>query len=490
MNSSLSSTRAEGAAHPRRWLAFAVLLVGAFLPPLDFFIVNVALPSIRSGLGADPAQVQLVISGYAAVYAVFLITGGRLGDLLGRKRVFLAGLAGFGLASTLCGAAPSPAMLIAGRLLQGLSAAIMAPQGLASIHALFPERERARALSLYGATIGLAAIVAQAFGGLLIAANLGDLQWRVIFLINLPIVAIVFLVGIPLLPDTRSPHPARLDWMGVLLCALTLGLLVVPLVKGPEDGWPWWTCLMLIASPLLAMAFWRHEQRLTQRGATPLVSPQLARAPGLVVGLVGVLFFYVVSAFFLTFSIYLQEAIGMSALATGLTFIPCGLGFFLGPLMTPVAARRFGRWTPVLGMSLEVIGALLLSAVVAMAPDGQAPALAGVIVALGLIGVGQGIAVPTLVRSVIERAPAGGSGMVAGIVNSALQISAALGVAVIGSVFFSLAGRSHTPSSLAHALSWAMLCVAASLAVAALLVARSAHTQQDAVTAANADPSA
>jgi len=462
----------DNALNPRRWLAFTVLLVGAFLPPLDFFIVNVALPSIRSGLGADPAEMQLVISAYAAVYAVFLITGGRLGDLYGRKRVFLAGLGGFGLSSMLCGLSTSPTMLIAGRVLQGLSAAVMAPQGLASVQALFPERERARALGMYGATIGLAAIIAQALGGLLIAANIGGLEWRVIFLINLPIVAAVFIGGIPLLPDTRSAHPARLDRIGVLLCALTLGLLVVPLVKGPETGWPWWTCLMLILSPLFALAFWRYEQALARRGGTPLVNPELSRAPGLMIGLVGVLFFYVVSAFFLTFSIYLQEAIGKSAFSAGLMFIPCGLGFLIGPLTTPVAIRWFGRWVPVMGMAFEVIGCVVLSAVVAGAPAAHAPAPLGVVVALWLIGFGQGWAVPTLVRAVIDRAPPGGSGMVAGIVNSALQISAALGVAIIGSVFFSLAGSTPTPASLARAFSWAMLCVAASLTVAALLAAR------------------
>lgn len=238
---------------------------------------------------------------------------------------------------------------------------------------------------------------------------------------------------------------------------------------------------MLIASPAVAVAFWRYEQALTQRGGTPLVSPQLAKVPGLVVGLAGVLFFYVVSAFFLTFSIFLQEAVGMSAFATGMMFIPCGLGFFVGPLTTPAATRRFGQWTPVLGMALEVVGALVLSAVVATTPAGHAPALFGVVVALWLIGFGQGIAVPTLVRSVVDRAPTGGTGMVAGIVNSALQISAALGVAVIGSVFFSLAGGSHTPASLAHAFSWAMVCVAASLSVAAGLVGWAVRVRQDGV---------
>ncbi|WP_395347244.1 MFS transporter [Variovorax sp. UC122_21] len=165
MRAAATEIMQETSSDSRRWLAFAVLLVGAFLPPLDFFIVNVALPSIQGDLGTSAAELQLVISGYAAAYAVFLITGGRLGDLFGRRRMFLLGISGFGLTSLLCGLASSPSMLIVGRILQGLSAAAMAPQGLASVHALFPVRERSRALGLYGATVGLAAVIAQALGG-------------------------------------------------------------------------------------------------------------------------------------------------------------------------------------------------------------------------------------------------------------------------------------------------------------------------------------
>ena len=471
-----SSLQTISASHSRRWKAFAILLVGAFLPPLDFFIVNVALPAMRGSLGASSAQLQLVISGYAAAYAVFLITGGRLGDLYGRKRVFLAGLAGFGLSSLLCGLSTSPAMLIVGRVLQGLSAAVMAPQGLASIHALFPEQERGRALGLYGAAIGLAAVIAQTLGGLLIAADIGGLEWRVIFLINLPVVAMVFLVGIPLLPDSRSENPAPLDRLGVLLCALALGLLVVPLVEGREMGWPWWTWLMLMCSPLCAIIFLRHEQALQRRGAIPLVSPDLRHAPGLLLGLSGALFFYVMSAFFLTFSIYLQQALGQSALSAGLIFIPCGTGFFIGPLTTPWAVRHFGRFVPAMGMMLEVIGCLILSIAVAFTPAGTAPATAAVVIALWLIGFGQGWAVPTLVRTVIDRGPPDASGMVSGIVNSSLQISAALGVAIIGGVFFSVAGPAPNPATLAHAFSITMLCIASCLAIAALLTIRASKT--------------
>jgi MFS family permease len=457
------------AADSRRWFAFAVLLIGAFLPPLDFFIVNVALPSIRSGLAITPAQVQLIISGYAASYAVFLITGGRLGDLLGRRRVFLAGIAGFGVSSLICGLTNSPTMLICGRVLQGLSAAAMAPQGLASIQTLFPEHERSRALAVYGATIGFAAVVAQALGGLLISANVFDLQWRAIFLINLPIVVAVFIGGVPLLPDSRSKTPVPLDRIGVLLCALAVGLLVLPLGEGRAAGWPWWLCLMLMSSPIVAAGLWRYETLLERRGGIPLVSPQLSRVPGLVAGLTGVLFFYVISAFFLTFSIYLQDALGATPLFSGLMFVPFGVGFLVGPLTTPFAIRWFGRFVPAIGMMLEVLGCLILSAAVATAPTGKSPDLAFVILAVGLLGFGQGWALPTLIRTVIDRAPIGGSGMISGVVNSALQISASLGVAVLGGVFYALAAPEQSPSSLANGFIATLLGIAACLVVSALL---------------------
>lgn len=455
--------------NPRRWLAFAVLLVGAFLPPLDFFIVNVALPSIRGDLAITAAEVELVISGYAAAYAVFLITGGRLGDLYGRRRMFLLGIAGFGASSVMCGLATSPTMLIIGRVLQGLSAAAMAPQGIASIHTLFPEHERSRALGMYGATMGLAAIIAQAVGGLLIAADIFHLAWRVIFLINLPIVAAVFIAGIPLLPVARSQNPPSLDKAGVVLCALALGLLVLPLVEGREMGWPWWIWLMLVASPLVAVGFWHYEVALSRRGGTPLISPELSQSPDLLVGLTGVLFFYVISAFFLTFSVYLQEALGYSALKAGMMFVPCGLGFFVGPLTTPLAIRLFGRFVPAMGMMMEVTGCLLLSVAVALAPAEQSPQWVVVVAALWLIGFGQGWALPTLVRTVIDRAPLGGSGMISGVVGSALQISCALGIAIFGGIFFSLAVPAQNPASLASAFSVTMLGIAISITIAALL---------------------
>ncbi|WP_229185016.1 MFS transporter [Bradyrhizobium oropedii] len=206
---------------PRRWLALPVLLTGAFLPILDFNVVNLALPAIRGNLGATASEVQFVISAYAATYAVFLITGGRLGDLLGRRRMFLTGVAGFTIASVLCGIAWSPAMLVAARILQGLTATAMAPQVLASIRVLFPAAEQGRALGFYGATFGLANICGQVLGGVLVSAHPFGLAWQAIFLINVPIGLAAFLGALLFLTDSRAEHAQRLDIGGVILLSLT-----------------------------------------------------------------------------------------------------------------------------------------------------------------------------------------------------------------------------------------------------------------------------
>ena len=248
---------------PRRWLALPVLLTGAFLPILDFNVVNLALPAIRGDLGATSSEVQFVISAYAATYAVFLITGGRLGDLFGRRRMFLLGVAGFTIASLLCGIAWSPAALVAGRILQGFAATMMAPQVLASIRVLFPPEEQGRALGFYGATFGLANICGQILGGVLVSSHPFGFAWQGIFLINLPIGLVAFVGGLLFLSDSRPPQAQRLDGGGVILLSLTLGLLVYPLVEGREAGWPAWIVAMLVAFPFALTAFVRFEARLS-----------------------------------------------------------------------------------------------------------------------------------------------------------------------------------------------------------------------------------
>ena len=356
---------------PRRWAALAILLVGAFLAPLDFFIVNVAMPAITSGLRASAADVQLVISGYAVVYAVFLITGGRLGDIFGRKAVFLAGLAGFALASALCGLAWSPTSLIAGRLLQALAAAAMAPQALASVHALFPPHERGRALSIYGVTLGLASIAGQLLGGALVGANVDGFGWRLIFLINLPVAIVAFIAAIPLLRETRSGTRPRLDLVGVILSAATLTALVLPLIEGRERGWPWWSIAMLLTTPLFAEAFRRYEIRLAEAGGEPLVAIDAFASPGLVRGLGAIATLYALAAFFLTFSIYLQAGLGRTALEAGLAILPFSVGFLLGSFASPMVGNRVGIMAPSVGFGFSATGLVGLAAVAALSATGR-----------------------------------------------------------------------------------------------------------------------
>lgn len=453
----------------RRWLMFAILLVGAFLPPLDFFIVNVALPSIQDELGTASSAEQLVISSYATLYAVTLITGGRLGDLYGRGRMFLIGLIGFAAASLMCGLAGAPWVLIVGRALQGVTAAVMAPQALASVQAIFPESEKPLALSLYGAVFGLASVVGQALGGILISLNLMGMGWRTIFLVNLPIALLVIVFGIPVLKETRARHASKLDLGGTALSMLTLSALIVPLIVGREAGWPLWAWLSLAAVPLLAWLFWRYEARLHLAGGAPLLNPAALQAPGLGRALLVALAFYAIGVFFLLFSIYLQGALHATALSAGLIFLPFGTGFLLGPLSTSHCKRWLGAYVNPVGMGLEVVGFVALAWLVIATPTGVTPPALLLAFILFVIGFGQGLAMPTLMRMITGRVAPAHSGMIAGITSSTLQISTSLSVAIIGGVFYTLLGTHTDAATITQAFTVSILCIATCLAFGAWL---------------------
>lgn len=464
MKAATSPLAAErSGADPRRWLALCVLLAGTLLPPLDFFIVNVALPAIQTDLQATPSLAQLVVSVYAAAYAVTLILGGRLGDLYGRKRMFFVGMLGFGVASALCGCAPSPGVLVAGRLLQGISAAIMAPQSLASIHAIFPAQEKARALGMYGATFGAASVAGQLLGGLLVSLDLFGLGWRTVFLINLPIIALAVPAAISWVRDSRSERAEHLDIVGALLLAAGLLALVVPLIEGRERGWPWWCVAPLALGPPLLVAFWRCEQRQERGRGTPLVPPSVLASPGLRRSLAATFFFYTIAPFFLVFAVYEQTGLGHDALTAGLAVLPLGLGFLLGPLCSAAVARRLGTDTAAFGMGLEVVG-MLAAAILAWfdAPEWlPAP--------LFLIGMGQGIALPALVRLNVDQVDARWAGLAAGLVSATLQISAAVSTATIGGLFFALSSHGTGLGAVRAAFSVALLTIGAGLGLAAVL---------------------
>ncbi|KQP49104.1 MFS transporter [Pseudorhodoferax sp. Leaf274] len=457
------STPERAAADPRRWLALCVLLAGTLLPPLDFFIVNVALPAIQADLQATPSLAQLVVSVYAAAYAVTLILGGRLGDLYGRKRMFIVGMLGFGVASALCGCAPSPSVLVAGRLLQGISAAVMAPQSLASIHAIFPAQEKSRALGMYGATFGAASVAGQLLGGLLVSVDLFGLGWRAVFLINLPVIALAVPAAICWVRDSRSEQAGRLDIVGALLLAAGLLALVVPLIEGRERGWPWWCVGLLALSPPLLLAFWRSEQRQERGHGTPLVPPSVLASPGLRRSLAATFFFYTIAPFFLLFAVYEQMGLGHGALTAGLAILPLGIGFLLGPLCSATVARRLKANTAAFGMGLEVVGMLSAAGLAWADTPAWLPA------PLLLIGLGQGIALPALVRLNVDQVDARWAGLAAGLVNATLQVSAAVSTATIGGLFFALSPRGAGPAAVKTAFAVALLAIGTGLALAVVL---------------------
>ncbi|MBO9198364.1 MFS transporter [Rhizobium sp. 16-449-1b] len=448
---------------PQRWKALVILLTGAFLPPLDFFIVNVALPSIREDFQASASTMQLIISGYATTYAVMLITGGRLGDLYGRRNVFLAGMAAFAAASALCGFAWSPSVLITGRILQGFAAAVMAPQALASINAIFPDHEKSRALSFYALTFGVASMAGLFLGGALIALNIFGLGWRTIFLINLPVIAIAAPSAMMMLRETRSEHARRLDLGGAALIALALFALISPLIEGREHGWPVWSILMLAASLPLLLLFWRYEQKMGAAGRDPIVEPRLLRVPGLKRGLLAAVFFYAFAAFWLTFSVYQQGGLGRTPFEAGVAILPAAVGFVLGPFASGRILRVFGRYSAAAGMTLEAAGLFGTAALISFG------ASEFLFVALFLIGAGQGIALPNLVKTVVQRVDPMQSGLASGLINSMLQIGGALATALIGGLFFSILGSATDLGSIGHAYSVAAVAIALCLLIAGWL---------------------
>lgn len=459
------------ATPPRRWLALAVLLSGTLLPPLDFFIVNVTLPNIRSDLQASADVAQLVVSIYAMAYAVTLILGGRLGDLYGRRRTFVAGMFGFALASALCGFAASPNVLVVGRLLQGISAAVMAPQSLASIHALFPPGEKGRALGLYGVTFGLASVGGQLLGGWLVSVDLWEMGWRSVFLINLPVIALAIPAALIWVRETRAEEAGGMDFGGAILLALGVLALVVPVIEGREHGWPWWSLGLLTLSPALLALFWRYEAQRERSGAPALMPLSVISATrGLPLGLLAAVLLYALAAFFLTFAVYQQAGLGRDALAAGLAILPLGIGQLLGPTCGIRLSRWLGSSAATFGMSLEALGLVLVASAAASGRPSWLP------LPLLVVGVGQGIALPALVRLNVDLVEPRWAGLAAGMVSAAMQLGAALSVALVGGVFFSLAPDGAGVEEVASGFAAACLMIASAMAVAAVLSRRLAVT--------------
>ncbi|MFI6600176.1 DHA2 family efflux MFS transporter permease subunit [Nonomuraea sp. NPDC050536] len=439
-----------------------VLLSGLFITTLDFFIVNVAIPAIQIDLHATPSQIQFIVAGFGLALAAGLITAGRLGDLYGRRRMFAIGLAAFTVASLLCGAAPTAGMLIAARVVQGLGAALLMPQVLAIINTVYTGESRAKAFNAYGVTMGFGGVFGQLIGGLLINADVAGLGWRTIFLINVPVGAIALALVPRMVPESRLPGGGpRLDLAGTVLVSLGLVAIVFPLVQGREQGWPLWTWVCLAAAVVLLTSFALHQRRV----AAPLVSPELFRNRSFSVGMVvSLLHAMTMGSFFLILALYLQQGRGLDAMGSGLIFLPLGIGYFASSTQAAKLAARLGRQVVTVGALVMALGYGMLA--LSATGLGDHGPVAWIIPGLVVAGAGMGLVMAPLPALVLSGVDPRHAASAAGVLSTSQQAGGAIGVAVVGLVFYGALGS--YPHAFALGL---LLLIALDVIVAALVQA-------------------
>lgn len=436
-------------AYPRRWFALGVLLLAGFMNLVDVSIVNVALPRMQSGMGATSAQIEWVAAAYVLAFALGLLPFGRLGDRIGRKPMFLAGVTGFTLFSLACGVAPTMNSLIVARVLQGFSSAAMMPQVLALAQVMFPPKERALAFSLFGLSAGLAAVAGPLTGGLLIEGDLFGLDWRPIFLVNIPIGLFTLAAAYAAVPATQ-PHPGmRNDWGGMAIAGLSVFLLVFPLIEGHTLGWPAWTFAMIAASLLGFLAFFLHERRQERRGAGELLPVALMTNGSFLLGsAMTVIFFSGVSGFFLVLAVFLQSGFGFSPLESGVATTP----FPLGVLVASIASGRLGtRWPRqriAVGALSLVVGMSILRVIVS--GTGDAVDHWHLVAPLALCGFGLGVGISPMFQTVLSTVPPRDAGSGSGALQSFQQIGSAVGIAINGQIFFSTLTGAFASGSMPH----------------------------------------
>jgi MFS family permease len=443
-----------------RWVVAAVVLAAAVMDLLDATIVNVAGPSIHRDLGGGASTLQWLSAGYTLAFAVLLIAGGRLGDILGRRRLFLTGSAGFTLFSAASAAAPTIGVLIAFRALQGAFGALMIPQGFGLMKEVFDdEAEMDKALGMFGPATGAPMLAAPVLAGALINANLWGIGWRLVFLINVPIGVVALALAVRSLPRGASHPDVKLDIGGVWLIGLALVAIIYPLIQGRADGWPVWSFAILAAGAVLLLFFLRYER---DRGSNPLIEPALLTNRTYLSGVAVVLaLFGAFGGLLLCISLYGQLGEGWSAIHAGLTLTPMVVGMILGMVGSLAAVRRLGRHLLHIGIVLIAAGAAVLALTVTGARTASSWDL---LPGLVLVGAGVGASIGQLFRFILSSVSMEEVGSASGVMEAVQQ----LGVAVLGTIFFSAFGH-HFPPDALQVTAWACL---APLAAAFVLVFR------------------
>lgn len=419
-----------------RKVALTIVALAFVMDLLDSTIVNVAIPTIRDNLGASYAAIQWVVAGYALTFATLLVTGGRMGDVYGYKKVFMAGVAGFTAASLLSGLSANPTMLIIARLVQGAMAALMVPQVMSLMQVMYKPEERGGVNGLFGALGGLSASLGPVVGGLLIKANVFGWDWRPIFLINIPVGLFALIAGAKYLPNGKSPHPLKLDILGTMLVVGAIFLLAFPLIQGRDLGWPAWSFVLMGASlPVFGLFAW-WQRRKERADGSPLVLPSLFKNRGFGAGLaVNLIFEMAMIGFFLTFTLLIQIGFGFSALHAALTGIPTAVGIGLTmALAGEKVVPKMGRYALTTGAAVMAVGLgmtlWVMHRYVGTVHSWQ------LIAPLLVVGVGMAFVFGSLFAAVLNGVDAKHAGSASGVLNAVQQVGGAIGVAVIGVIFF------------------------------------------------------
>lgn len=423
-----------------RVIATVILMVAMLMDLMDSTITNVALPAIGADLGANPAQLEWTLAGYVIAFATLLITGGRLGDVVGRRRVFVIGVAGFTLASLFASLAQSGDFLVATRIVQGAFAGIMVPQVLSSIQVMFTTEERGPILGITGALSALGAVAGLLFGGWLVTANAFELGWRSIFLVNIPVGVILIVSALLVVPNSTSEHPLKLDLTGVLLGALSVFLVVFPLTDGRQAGWAPWIWAMLIAAPFAIAAFIVHQKRRLARDGSALLPMPLFRNRGFSSGLVvQVLSSIGNGGYALILLFYVQQALGFTALSAGLTILPIAVGSMVATGIAVPLAQKFGKSLVLVGGVVQAGAFAWTVAVIAT----RGASLNGwdLALPLTLAGVGMMLLIMPLMGLTLATIPTTEAGAASGTLTTFGQVGMVLGVAVAGAVYFGALGE-------------------------------------------------
>ncbi|MEV1249379.1 MFS transporter [Nonomuraea sp. NPDC050022] len=421
-----------------RWVALFVILAAEVMDLLDALVTSIAAPTIQKDLGGSSSLVQWLVAGYTLAMAVGLITGGRLGDLYGRKRMFVIGALGFTAASLLCGIAANPEMLIAGRVVQGLFGAVMLPQGLGLIKEMFPPREMGKAFGMFGPVMTISSVGGPILAGWLIDADLFGTGWRMIFLINLPLGLAAALAGMRFLPEFRLSNATRLDLVGMLLVSAAAFLLIFPLIQGRELDWPVWTFVSMAASIVLFAVFGRYESRRAASGKDPLVTPSLFRKRAFTGGLVaGLAFFSGMIGLSLVFTLYTQVGLGYSPLKAGLTGLPQAIGGVIGfGLAMSGLQEKLGRGLLQIGTAVMAVGAGVLGLTIHLVGTDVSPWQLSP--GLAFVGIGMGLTMAPFFDIVLSGVEPHESGSASGTLTATQQLGGALGSALLGTLFFNL----------------------------------------------------